>query len=231
MIENIPDKNLLFLDIETVPQAKKWDDLDERTKKLWDKKTQHQRDENILPEEFYYERAGILAEFGKIICISCGIIVASNKLKITSFYSHNESKTLTGFNDLLTSDYFSNQIILCAHNGKEFDFPYISRRMIINQIELPNPLKNFGKKPWEIPHIDTMELWKFGDFKNFTSLDLLANSFGIESPKNDIDGSQVAEVYYKENDLERIKNYCESDVLTLANVFRKMQYKTLLSKY
>ncbi len=147
----------------------------------------------------------------------------SGKIKITSFASSNEYKLLTDFNELLRSEYFNGNVIFCAHNGKEFDFPYLARRMIINQIELPNALKLFGKKPWEIPHLDTLELWKFGDYKHFTSLDLLAHILGIESPKNDIDGSQVAHVYYKEKDLERIKKYCEKDVETLIKVFLKIQ--------
>jgi uncharacterized protein YprB with RNaseH-like and TPR domain len=123
-----------------------------------------------------------------------------------------------------------NQVVLCAHNGKEFDFPYISRRMLINQMQPPVPLQMFGKKPWEIPHIDTMELWKFGDWKNFVSLELLAHIFGVPTPKDDIDGSMVASIYYIEKDLERIRVYCEKDVLTLCNVFRKMRQEDLLQR-
>ena len=223
MLANIPLRSILFIDIETVPQQEFWIDVDEKTQSLYDKKTIFQRKAEQSSEEFYYERAGILAEFGKIVCISCGIVSDLGKIKITSFASSNEYKLLTDFNELLRSEYFNGNVIFCAHNGKEFDFPYIARRMIINQIELPNPLKLFGKKPWEILHLDTLELWKFGDYKNFTSLDLLAHILGIESPKNDIDGSQVAYVYYKEKKLERIKKYCEKDVETLIKVFLKLQ--------
>ena len=204
MLANIPLRSILFIDIETVPQQEFWIDVDEKTQSLYDKKTIFQRKAEQSSEEFYYERAGILAEFGKIVCISCGIVSDLGKIKITSFASSNEYKLLTDFNELLRSEYFNGNVI-------------------INQIELPNPLKLFGKKPWEILHLDTLELWKFGDYKNFTSLDLLAHILGIESPKNDIDGSQVAYVYYKEKKLERIKKYCEKDVETLIKVFLKLQ--------
>ncbi len=229
MLKTIPYKKILFLDIETVPQTDNWDNLSERTQQLWEKKTHFQRVSNeISAEEFYHERAGIMAEFGKIVCISCGIVVNDSYIHIKSFYGHDEQKILNDFNGMLIENFFKPDHILCAHNGKEFDFPYIARRMLINQIEIPRILDLFGKKPWEVQHLDTMELWKFGDYKNFTSLDLLADLFEIPTPKDDIDGSQVAGVYYKENDVERIKNYCEKDVMTLINVFRKFRYESPL---
>lgn len=214
---------ILFLDIETVPQAKVWDDLDERTQNLWAKKTEHQRKDEISPADYYVDRAGILAEFGKIVCISCGII-HQNSIRIKSFFGHNEKKILDDFVQMLNTNYQQNDQLLCAHNGKEFDFPYLARRMMINQIKIPKILQLQGKKPWEIAHLDTMDLWKFGDYKHFTSLDLLANIFGIETPKDDIDGSQVAQVYYEENNLDRIVTYCEKDVETLINIFLCMHY-------
>lgn len=231
MLEQIPYKKILFLDIETVPQTDDWDLLNERTKELWTKKTAFQRNNNeISPEEFYHERAGILAEFGKIVCISCGIVVNENYIHIKSFYGDDEHKILKDFNDMLIENFFKPDHLLCAHNGKEFDFPYIARRMMINQIEIPRILRLFGKKPWEIPHLDTMELWKFGDYKHYTSLDLLANIFDIPTPKDDIDGSQVAKVYYEDRNIERIKDYCEKDVVTLINLFRKMRYESPLQR-
>ena len=228
-LQNIPINKILFLDIETVPQFEKWNDLSNKMQLLWAKKTQFQREkEEITAEDFYNDRAGILAEFGKIICISCGVITEKNSFRVKSFYGHDEVKILSDFNDLLQTKFTSNQYLLCAHNGKEFDFPYIARRMIINQIPLPNLLDLHGKKPWEIPHLDTLELWKFGDYKHFTSVDLLAEIFNIPTPKDEIDGSMVAEVYYKENNLEKIRNYCEKDVLTVAQIFRKFRYESLL---
>lgn len=230
MLSSIPLKQILFLDLETVPQHENWNELSERTKVLWEKKTQFQRKENVSPEEYYYERAGILSEFGKIICLSCGIIIEDKKIRIKSFYSDYEEKILIEFNELLKLNYFKSNLILCAHNGKEFDFPYLARRMMIHQIELPKILRFHGKKPWEIQHLDTMDLWKFGDYKHYTSLDLLSHVFGLPSPKDDMNGSEVSDVYYKDKNLERIKTYCENDVITLINVFRKMRYESVLER-
>ncbi|MDR1876508.1 MAG: 3'-5' exonuclease [Flavobacteriaceae bacterium] len=230
MLSSIPLKQILFLDLETVPQYGNWDELSERTKVLWEKKTQFQRKEEISPEEYYYERAGILSEFGKIICLTCGLVIEDKKIRIKSFYGDNELLLLQGFNDLLKSGYFKSNLLLCAHNGKEFDFPYLARRMMIHQVELPRILQMHGKKPWEIPHLDTMDLWKFGDYKHFTSLDLLAHVFGLPSPKSDMDGSEVSKVYYREKNIEKIRVYCERDVITLINIFRKMRYETPLER-
>ncbi|MXO34694.1 3'-5' exonuclease [Apibacter sp. B3889] len=230
MLSSIPLKQILFLDLETVPQHENWNELSERTKVLWEKKTQFQRKENVSPEEYYYERAGILSEFGKIICLSCGLIIEDKKIRIKSFYGDHEEKILIEFNELLKSNYFKSNLILCAHNGKEFDFPYLARRMMIHQIELPKILRFHGKKPWEIQHLDTMDLWKFGDYKHYTSLDLLSHVFGLPSPKDDMNGSEVSDVYYKDKNLERIKTYCENDVITLINVFRKMRYESVLKR-
>ncbi|MDN3606054.1 3'-5' exonuclease [Kaistella yonginensis] len=229
MIQNIPLEKVLFLDIETVPQFGNWRDLDETEQYLWDKKTKFQRKEEFTAEEYYTERGGIMAEFGKIICISVGILEKNGKLKIKSFYGDDEKKLLEEFGVIFNSPKL-REVILCAHNGKEFDFPWIARRFLINGMQPPLPFQMFGKKPWEIPHLDTMELWKFGDYKSFISLELLAHLFGIPTPKDDIDGSMVASIYYIEKDLFRIVKYCEKDVLTLANVFRRMRQEDLLDK-
>ena len=229
MIQKIPIENILFLDIETVPQTDTWNNLDSTTQYLWDKKTKSQRKEEIVASDFYEQRAGIMAEFGMIVCISVGVIDNNTgKLKIKTF-SGEERNLLIAFCELFNSPRLNN-IILCAHNGKEFDFPYIARRLLINGIQPPIPFQMFGKKPWEIPHIDTMELWKFGDRKSYVSLELLAHIFGIPTPKDDIDGSMVADIYYKDGDIDRIIHYCEKDVLTLANVFRRMRQEDLLKR-
>lgn len=230
MLKKIPSQKVLFLDIETVPEVGNWNELSTSWQELWAKKIEKQLGENETPEEFYGKRAGILAEFGKIICISCGIISEDNKIRLKSFYGDNETQILKEFNELVNGKYFRSNVILCAHNGKEFDFPFMARRMIINEIELPSALNMQGKKPWEIPHLDTMELWKFGDYKHYTSLNLLAAVLGIPTPKDDIDGSQVASVYYEDHDLERIKTYCEKDVLTVAQIFRKFRGESLLER-
>lgn len=228
MLQKIPIENILFMDIETVPAYETWEALSEQEKNLWDKKTFYQRKEEPA-EEYYAQRAGVMAEFGKIICITVGMIDKSGKLKITSFYDDDEQKILHDFGQIFNSIRLAN-VILCAHNGKEFDFPWIARRFLVNGMTPPLPFQMFRKKPWEIPHLDTMELWKFGDYKTFVSLELLAHLFGIPTPKDDIDGSMVAEIYWKEKDLERIVRYCEKDVLTLANVFRRMRQEELLTR-
>lgn len=229
MLQTIPIEKVLFLDIETVPQVGNWQHLDEPTQNLWDKKTRLQRKDDFTPEEFYKERGGIMAEFGKIICISVGIIEKSEKIIIKSFYGDDEKQLLEEFGEIFNRPKLRD-VILCAHNGKEFDFPWIARRFLINGMHPPKPFQLFGKKPWEIQHLDTMELWKFGDYKSYVSLELLANVFGIPTPKDDIDGSMVASIYYIEKDLFRIVQYCEKDVLTLANVFRRMRQENLLQK-
>ena len=229
MIKNIPIERVLFLDIETVPAFGNWEEVSPEEQKLWDKKTKGHRGDEVFVGEFYEERAGVMAEFGKIICISVGMLEKSNYLRIKSFSGDDEARLLEDFGKIFNSSRLSNSI-LCAHNGKEFDFPWIARRMLINGFQPPVPFQMFGKKPWEVPHLDTMELWKFGDWKSYTSLELLAHVFGVPTPKDDIDGSMVAEIYYKEKDLPRIVTYCEKDVLTLANVFRRMRQEDLLER-
>ncbi|MBV7440202.1 3'-5' exonuclease [Weeksellaceae bacterium TAE3-ERU29] len=229
MLRQLKPNKILFLDIETVPGTH-WGNLSEKMQSLFDKKTRYKRElEDFSVEEFYTNSAGIWAEFGKIVCISCGFIYKENQFKVKSFYGDNEVEVLSKFITLLNKYYNTKDSILCAHNGKEFDFPYIARRIIINGLDLPEILNMFGKKPWNIQHLDTMELWKFGDYKNFTSLNLLAELLGIPTPKDDIDGSMVAKVYYEEKDLERIRVYCEKDVLTVAQIFRKFRGETLLT--
>ena len=229
MLDKVKLENILFLDIETVPEVATFSELSEEKKELYSLKTQYQRKEEITAEEFY-ERAGIWAEFGKIICISVGYfvnIVSVRNFRVKSF-SGKESQILEEFKKLLENHFEKPNHLLCAHNGKEFDFPYIARRMIINNISLPDKLNLFGKKPWEVSHLDTMELWKFGDFKHYTSLKLLANILGIPSPKQDIDGSQVANVYYIENDLDRIIKYCERDTIAVAQLLLRFNNLEIL---
>jgi uncharacterized protein YprB with RNaseH-like and TPR domain len=220
MLDNIRIEDVMFLDIETVPGSPAHELLDPVLQTLWNKKSKQFR----TPEQTsadVYERAGIYSEFGKIICISVGVIKEKNpiSLRLKSFYGDDEKTILTDFSAMLLKFSKGNrESLLCAHNGKEFDFPYIARRMIINGLVIPEILDNAGKKPWEIKLLDTMDLWKFGDYKNYTSLELLTTILGIPTPKDDIDGSMVAGIYYVENDLERIVRYCEKDVLAIAQV-------------
>ena len=233
MLKNLDYSKVLFLDIETVPNAYNFNDLDERSKALWDKKTKYIQEKEEENAEGVYSKAGIYAEFGRVICISVGYILQKDgeeQIRLKSFSSDDESKLLQDFSDLLNSHYNNDQFMLCAHNGKEFDIPFLARRFLINGMTLPHLLNVAGKKPWEIKQIDTMELWKFGDFKHYTSLDLLTHIFKIPTPKDDIDGSQVAKVYYEDNDLDRIIKYCEKDVVATIQLLRKYRGQTLIDQ-
>ncbi|MGB6267726.1 MAG: 3'-5' exonuclease [Olleya sp.] len=230
MISKLNLENILFLDIETVPETQFFSDLDKTKQELWEAKSSYQRKEEFTAEE-YYNRAGIWAEFGKIICISVGYFTNQGDTRLfrtTSFYGE-ERQLLKEFKSLLISHFSQAKHLLCAHNGKEFDFPYIARRMIIHNIELPYKLNLFGKKPWEVPHLDTLELWKFGDYKTYTSLKLMTNVLGIPSPKDDIDGSEVYRVYYEDNDIDRIITYCEKDTIAVAQIFLRLRGDSILS--
>lgn len=222
MLANINLFRILFLDIETVSMVPDFNQLPEAYKPLWEKKAKTLKNElNQSPEEIF-DRAGIYAEFGKIICVSLGFFYKNDSsllFRVRSFYGHDEKKILEDFSQLLNDHFNSAQHYLCAHNGKEFDFPYLSRRMVIHHLDLPYLLDNFGKKPWETNLLDTMELWKFGDYKNYTSLELLSCIFGFPSPKDDISGQDVSRVYWQENDLERIARYCAKDVVTIARLY------------
>jgi len=225
MLKDVRSEDVLFLDIETVPQYQSYKEMPENIKHFWDKKATFLVKESEMPESIF-GRSGIYAEFGKIICISAGFIVRRDGIKcfrVKSFYGDSEKDILNGFSIMLNRFAAKPKANICAHNGKEFDFPYISRRMLLNGIELPEFLDVAGRKPWEVKFLDTLELWKFGDYKHYTSLDLLANVFEIPSPKDDVDGSQVAEVYYVQKDIERIVKYCEKDALTVAQLF--LRYK------
>ena len=227
MLEQYDLHNLMVIDIETVPQYSSFDQVPVHFQKLWDFKTQYKRKEETAEE--FYGNAGIWAEFGKIICISVGIFTQGKNvgLRVKSFASHNEKEILEKFSALLNSQ--PQSLILCAHNGKEFDFPYICRRMLINSLKIPSQLELSGKKPWEINHLDTMDLWKFGDYKSYTSLSLLAAIFDIPTPKDDIDGSMVGHVYWVDNQLERICTYCQKDVVATAQLLRRYRGDELIT--
>ena len=232
MLNNINTEKILFIDIETVPMQYSFSELDDRSKELWNKKTTflQKRDEKTAEE--IYNMAGIYSEFGKVVCISVGFIAQINgeeQIRLKSFASEDEKILLQEFIDLLNSKFNNESFMLCAHNGKEFDYPFLSRRILINGLKLPLLLDIAGKKPWEIRHLDTMELWKFGDYKNYTSLDLLTHIFNIPTSKDDIDGSQVAKVYYEDKDLERIIIYCEKDVIATIQLFRKYKGQDIIN--
>jgi predicted PolB exonuclease-like 3'-5' exonuclease len=231
---NLKLDKILFLDIETVPQTFDYSSLEEETKHLWEDKFKYIKSrysDNATPEYGYLNGGGIYAEFGKIVCISVGFVFQKNGercFRTKSFAGDDEKKILSDFSSMLEQYFSTHEHNLCGHNIKEFDIPYICRRLLINGLPIPKTLRIAGKKPWEVNFIDTLELWKFGDYKNYTSLKLLTHIFGIPSPKDDIDGSQVAQVYYEEKNIERIVFYCEKDVLATTQLLLKMCGEELL---
>jgi 3'-5' exonuclease len=220
-------KCLLLLDIETVAACPSYDELSPRMQQLWDKKAEKLRkgDDERTNAELFYEQGAIYAEFGRVVSIAFGGFYWNDRdelaLKVRSFSNTDEAVLLREFKALVER-YPANQLILCAHNGKEFDFPYLCRRMLINGIELPAAMQLAGRKPWEILHQDTLELWKFGDYKNYTSLDLLAAVFDIPGSKNEMNGAEVTPTFYEQNDLEKINRYCREDVVVLAQLYLKL---------
>lgn len=239
MLENELHK-IMFLDIETVPQTSDFSELSEELIHLWEDKFAliHKRmpekyNDQTTAGEAFNTSAGIYSEFGKIVCISVGFIHFKNKemhFRTKSFSGDDEKQILIEFSNLIDKFCISTKHTLCGHNIKEFDIPYICRRMLINGLKLPPIFNIAGKKPWEISFIDTLELWKFGDYKNYTALKLLTAVFGIPTPKDDIDGSQVAEVYYKEKNIKRIALYCQKDVVATAQVFLRLNGMELIKE-
>jgi len=230
MLNQVRVEDVMFLDIETVPQEASFDQVNEDLQKLWDKKSTYFRTEEQSAEDVY-QRAGIYAEFGKIVCISVGIVSHKNghrMFRVKSFAGEDEAVLLQEFGQMLSAFAGDAKKNICGHNAREFDFPYIARRMLIHGIKLPEILDVAGKKPWEVKFLDTMDMWKFGDYKHYTSLNLLTTIFNIPSPKDDIDGSQVAHVFYEEKDVQRIAHYCEKDVLATAQLFLRFKGEPLL---
>ena len=233
MLADLKINKVLFLDIETVPIKYNFEQLSPDFQKLWEEKTLWQRKDEFSPAEFYKKKAGVMAEFAKVVCISVGYLFnekGENHFRIKSFYGDEEKELLSDFILLLNKEFNTKSHLLCAHNGKEFDFPFLARRILVNGLKLPKLLDIAGKKPWEVNHLDTMELWRFGDYKHYTSIKLLSALFNIPTPKDDIDGSQVARVYYEEKDLERIKTYCQKDTLTVAQLLLKYKGQDLIKE-
>lgn len=230
-------QNILFLDIETVGITYNYDELSERLKTQWARKAAFiKRDSDMTDEQLFVQRAGIYAEFGKIVTLGLGYFTTEDDtltFRTKALYYDNEKELLVRFSELLEK-INKDDLVLCAHNGREFDFPYLSRRMLVNGIPLPPALDLAGKKPWEVNHLDTMDLWKFGDYKHYTSLELLATIFDIDSSKTGMDGSMVNTAYYEKNQLKEIADYCVEDVIVTAQVYLKLKsisYKELKIVY
>jgi len=226
-------KQQLFIDIETVPIQPQFEQLSKPMQHLFSSKTKHYKT-NATVEELYIQKAGILAEFGKIVCIGLGYLTGKNEayqMRVTAIANRDEQILLKSFLKLLSKSFNNvNQFSFCGHNIKEFDIPFICRRILINNLPLPEVLNISGLKPWEVNHVDTLNLWKFGDRKHYTSLNLLAHLLKVPSPKNDINGSEVANVFWQQNDLDRISAYCKKDVVTVAQLLMRFKQLPLLSE-
>lgn len=234
VLNNVALDQLLLFDIETTPLYSTFHHLPDELQRLWEEKITKTAPDSENPADWFYEKAGLYAEFGKIVCISAGLFFTENgqyQLRIKSFAGHNEKELLAGFIDLVEKFSGKNpRFQFAGHNIKEFDIPYICRRAVINNLPLPGPLQVHQYKPWEQPLLDTLQLWRFGDFKNYTSLKLLAAVLGIPTPKDDIDGSMVGRVYWEEQDLARIVEYCQKDVLTVGQLLLRFKGLPLMEK-
>lgn len=228
MLSHINVNQLIFIDIETVPQFSSFGELSPAMQELWAVKHAHLNTESETPEEGYLKRAGVYAEFSKIICISTGFFhtekgKSQRTLRLKSISGHDERELLQNFLNLLQSFGDPNKFYFCGHNIKEFDIPFICRRLLIHHFHLPEMLDRSGKRPWETHDVDTLQLWKFGDYKHYTSLRLLTEILNIPTPKDDMDGKDVCRVYWQEQDLSRIVEYCQKDVVTVARLLLRFK--------
>lgn len=226
-------KNTLFIDIETVSGSENFSSISDRMKDFWVKKAKNLANPvNISFEEMYFERAALYAEFGKIIVVGMGFLFVNKQgemsLKVKTIANADEKGLLEEFIVFINKTYKSRELTLVAHNGKEFDFPYLCRRMLANGLEIPKSLQLQGKKPWEIIHQDTMEMWKFGDRRSYSSLELLAELMGIDGAKIDLSGDRVNHVFYKEKDLDRIAAYCGDDVILVAQLYLRFHFLSIV---
>jgi predicted PolB exonuclease-like 3'-5' exonuclease len=222
---------ILFLDIETVPQTEFLNELSPNLQHLWLEKMATLKtrmpekfSETLSDDEIFMKNAGVYSEFSKIICISVGCFYIKNNeqfFRVKSFAGTDEKKLLSDFSAMVKKFMITSNNLVCGHNIKEFDIPFICRRLLINDLKIPESINAAGKKPWETSFVDTLELWRFGDYKNYTALKLLTAVFDIPTPKDDIDGSQVAEVFYKEQNISRISTYCQKDVIATARLYQR----------
>ncbi|HMG82569.1 MAG TPA: ribonuclease H-like domain-containing protein [Ferruginibacter sp.] len=233
MITKIPLEDFLIIDIETVSQQPGFDLLSADWQQLWQDKVKHSLPDNISPGEYYPQRAGVMAEFAKVVCISLGYFKKEQgkyQLRVKSIYNIEEKELLKAFIQTVDQLYISNNNwSFTGHNIKEFDVPFLCRRILINDLPIPPYLDFQNMKPWETNMVDTFQYWRFGDYKQYTSLKLLAAALNVPSPKDDIDGSMVGDVFWKEKNIERIAFYCQKDVVTVANIVCRFKNLRLLN--
>lgn len=231
-MQNIKTEDLIVIDIETASLSASFNLMEGKWQELWEEKTIRILPEGLTAGEFYPQRAGVMAEFSKIVCISIGYFIREQHLKIRvkSFYGDDEKKILADFLQTISKiESFNNNWCFAGHNIKEFDIPFICRRLLVNNMRIPPYLDFQNMKPWETNIVDTFQYWRFGDYKNFTSLKLLAAAMGVPSSKDDIDGSMVGELYHsgnaeeKEINMKRIAVYCQKDVVTTANIILRFK--------
>jgi predicted PolB exonuclease-like 3'-5' exonuclease len=231
-MQPVRPENLIIIDIETAAESASYSDMPAEWQELWEEKTGRSLPEGINAAEFYPMRAGVMAEFAKIICISIGYFNKETTLhlRIKSFYGHDEKKLLQDFLATIQKiESINNKWCFAGHNIREFDIPFICRRLLINHINIPAYLDFQNMKPWETNIVDTFQYWRFGDYKNYTSLKLLAAAMQVPSSKDDIDGSMVGELYWsgdepqREINLKRIVNYCQKDVITTGNIILRFK--------
>jgi 3'-5' exonuclease len=234
MLHKMPLENFLVMDIETVSEAKDFAQLDENWQQLWADKNRYSIPDNVTPADYYPQRAGVMAEFAKVVCISLGYFKkegAFYQFRVKSIAGHDEKQLLQQFvHTIMQFEAANNKWSFTGHNIKEFDLPFLCRRMVINGIAIPENLDFQNMKPWETNIVDTFQYWRFGDYKHYTSLKLLAAALKVPSPKDDIDGSMVGQVYWQENNLPRIVTYCGKDVVTVANIILRFKGMPLLKE-
>ncbi len=234
MIAKMPLENFLVIDIETVSSSNQFDSLHYDWKKLWEEKVQRALPPDTSAAEYYEQRAGVMAEFAKVVCISLGYFkreAGAWQFRVKSIFGHDEKELLIKFKQTVDQmEQMHNRWSFTGHNIKEFDIPFLCRRLLINDLNIPAYLDFQNMKPWETNMVDTFQYWRFGDYKNFTSLKLLAAALGVPSPKDDIDGSMVGHVYWEEGNLERIAIYCQKDVATVANIILRFKNLPILKE-
>lgn len=219
---------LLFFDIETVGISNYLSGLrgiNPGLHKYWSKIADYSRRtikglEDKSDEDLFIERAALVPEYNKIVAVSMGFKMPDGSIKMMSKYGDDEKEILLGVKDVFDKCDKSG-FELCGHNIKHFDIPTLGKKYLIHEIPVPTLLPRYDTKPWNMKAVDTKDIWNFGNNRGFSSLELVCIAMGIESPKDDIGGSEVHKTYWAGDGLERIKDYCEKDVKVLIHLMDK----------